>query len=94
MVTIFTIDDVEYQIPKTLPPHAGLRFLRQAADPLIGIDLALSTLVVDVLGPANLAALEAAPGLTREDLRAVFAAVRKHVLGPGGVVLEAPADPS
>lgn len=94
MVTIFSIDDVDYQIPKALPPHPGLRFIRQAADPRIGIDLALSNLLVEVLGPANLRALEEAPNLTRENVRAVFAAVRKHVLGPGGAVLLEAADPS
>lgn len=94
MVTLFSIDDVDYQIPKTLPPDVGLRFLRQARNPQVGATLALSNLVVEVLGDANLLALEQSPKTTREDVKDVFRAVRRHVLGPQGDALLEAADPS
>jgi hypothetical protein len=89
MLTLFTIDDVDYKIPSRWSPQRGLQFMREAGDPLVGFSLAVDHLALDVIGPENLLALEKSPKTTSEDIAQVFAVVRRLILGGTTTMAEA-----
>lgn len=89
LITLFSIDDVDYKIPARPDPQRGLRFLRQSRDPKVGFAAAVDNLALDLIGEANLRALEESPKTTREDLAQVFSVVRKLILGGPTVMDEA-----
>lgn len=89
MLTVFSIDDVDYQIPAHPSVQRGLQFLRESRDPKVGFAAAVDSLALDLLGPVNLLALEQSPKVTREDLADVMSVVRSIVLGGPTVMEEA-----
>lgn len=93
LVTIFTIDDVEYQIPEKPSPAVLIRFMREARNRKIGVTAATENLLVTLLGQDGLDALAESPEVTEQDVADVFAIV-SHVAFGAVKRLQAAADPS
>lgn len=89
MLTVFSLDDVDYQIPGRPTVQRGLQFLRESRDPKIGFAAAVDNLALDLIGEDNLRVLEESPKVTREDLADVMTVVRQIVLGGPTVMEEA-----
>lgn len=75
MVTIFAIDDVDYQIPAKPSPAVLIKFMREARNKKIGRNRAAENLLVTLLGQEALDALAESPDVTEEDVADVFAIV-------------------
>ena len=89
MLTVFSLDDVDYQIPGRPSVQRGLQFLRESRDPRVGFAAAVDNLALDLIGEDNLRVLEESPKVTREDLADVMTVVRQIVLGGPTVMEEA-----
>lgn len=75
MVTIFEIDDVEYQIPAKPSPAVLIKFMREARSKKIGRAQAAENLLVTLLGQDALDALAESQDVTEEDVADVFTIV-------------------
>ena len=75
MVTIFTIDDVDYKIPAKPSPAILIKFMREARNRKIGRNQAVENLLVTLLGQEALDALAESPDVTEEDVADVFTIV-------------------
>lgn len=93
MVTIFTIDDVEYQIPKEPSPGLLLKFMREARSRSVGQDVATMNLLTAMIGDEAVEALSESPDVTIEDIADVMAVV-SHVAFGSIKNLRQAADPS
>lgn len=74
-VTLFTIGDTEYQVPKTPGMGVGLRYLRNLRAK--GEDVAVAELMVEMLGEDGFDALCDYPDLTPQQFEAVGKTVQK-----------------
>lgn len=79
MVTLFSIGDDEYQIPKTPSAMVGMRYLRNVREK--GDDYAAAELMTELLGEDGFNALCDYPNLPDEQLEAIMKAAQKHVMG-------------
>lgn len=79
MVTLFTIDDVEYGMPAAIRPNTALKYLRMTRTQ--GADIAAAWLLEEVLGVDAYEALMGHDDLEPEQLDQVMAIVEQHVLG-------------
>ena len=79
LVPLFSIDDVEYGMPKKIRPNVSLRYLRMIREQ--GADVAGAWLLEEVIGTEAYEALMNYDGLEEEHLNQVMAIVQDHVLG-------------
>lgn len=93
LVTIFTLDDVEYQIPEKPSPAVLIKFMREARNRKVGVAAATENLLVTLLGQDGLDALAESPEVTEEDVADVFAIVA-HIAFGAVKKLQGAADPS
>lgn len=93
MVTIFTLDDVDYQIPAKPSPMVLIRFMREARNRKIGVAGATENLLIGLLGQDAVDALAGSPEVTEQDVADVFAIV-SHIAFGAVKKLQAAADPS
>lgn len=77
--TLFSIDGIEYTIPKTFGANLGLQFARLTM--LRGPDIAVSWALEQALGPVGHAALMGFDDLTPEQLNEVMDVVLKRIAG-------------
>lgn len=92
MTTIFILDDVEYQIPKSPNPVLALQFQRDARNPEIGRWRATENVLVDLIGQGGLDALKD-PRVSDRDVERVFMIVGRIFFG-GFDRLQTATDPS
>ncbi|MCW0214366.1 MAG: hypothetical protein OJJ54_13485 [Pseudonocardia sp.] len=76
---LFSIDGVEYTVPKTVSVGLALKYFKSAR--LYGVDMAIADVLETVLGSAGYDGLTNYEGLTPEDLAAVIDVVTKKMLG-------------
>jgi hypothetical protein len=93
LVTIFTLDGVDYQIPEKPSPAVLIKFLRESRNRKVGVRAATENLLVTLLGQEALDALAESPEVTEEDVADVFAIVA-HVAFGAVNRLQAASDPS
>lgn len=93
LVTIFTLDGVDYQVPSKPSPAVLIKFMREARDRRIGVAGATENLLVTLLGRDALEALAESPEVTEQDIADVFTIV-SHI-GFGALrKLQGAVDPS
>lgn len=80
MVTLFTIDEKEYKIPKDLGPGYGLRFLRNVLDNG-SIEVAQYKAMVELLGQDGYDALADCPHVTKEHFASITKLIQQLALG-------------
>lgn len=78
-VHIFSIDDVDYHIPKNPNAAVMLTFLREARSKRVGQDLAVMNAMVTMLGQDAMDALMESQDVSDEDCAKVFTIVA-HIL--------------
>ena len=93
LVTIFVLDDVEYQIPSKPSPAVLIKFMREARDKKVGVSRATENLLVTLLGQEALDALAESPDVTEQDVADVFLIV-SHIAFGAVKKLQDTADPS
>lgn len=76
---LFSIDGVEYTIPKSIPTNVGLKAMRRVAE--LGEIAGTQWLLVYLMGQDAWDALEKCEDLTREDLGAIQEVVRRKAFG-------------
>lgn len=76
---LFSIDGVEYTVPKTVSAGLALKYFRSAR--LYGVDMAVAEVLESVLGSAGYDALTNYEDLTQDDLAAVVEVVTKKMIG-------------
>jgi hypothetical protein len=81
---LFSIDGVDYTIPKTFGPNLALQFVRLSM--LRGADIAMSWAMEQALGQDGHAALMAFDQLTRGDLQTITKVIYERLVA----ALEAP----
>ncbi|MFJ8995605.1 hypothetical protein ACIRQH_35020 [Streptomyces sp. NPDC102279] len=78
-IPLFYIGDVEYTIPREVPPGAALQYLRQARES--GHDLATPPLLIRVLGEDAYMALEQSKAVTEQQLEKIVQLIVDLALG-------------
>ena len=78
-VLLFTLDDVEYRIPKYPDARVALRYLRDVRKH--GEDYAVAGMLTELLGEEGFDALCDHPGVKEAQFNLVMAAAQKHVMG-------------
>jgi hypothetical protein len=78
-VVLFSIDGVDYDVPKVIPPALGLRVIRTAR--WRSEDQAAVELLIEVIGDEAFEALTSFRDLKSEHIAHVFGAVRKLAMG-------------
>jgi hypothetical protein len=79
-VVLFSINGIDYHIPKRPGPNVALRYLRDTRRH--GREYALAGMMEAMVGRAGMDALADYEDLTDEELDSVMQAVHRHVLGP------------
>jgi hypothetical protein len=76
-VPLFTIDDQEYTIPEHIPPNIGIKFLLDCAR--VGVDVALSRAMVNVMGQDAMTALAECEAVDEEDMTKILKIVSDKI---------------
>jgi hypothetical protein len=76
---LFSIDGVEFTVPRQVPTNVGLKAMRRVAE--LGEAAGTQWLMVFILGQDGWDALEKCDDLTRGDLEAIQTVVREKVFG-------------
>lgn len=80
MVTLFTIDEKEYKIPKDIGPGYGLRFMRNVLD-TGSMEAAQYQAMVELLGRDGYDALADCPHVTKEHFASITKLIQQLALG-------------
>lgn len=76
---LFYIDDREFTIPREVPPHIAMKYLRDLRDQ--PMEVALARLLDGLLGRAAVDALADHEELTKEDLEQLMVLVQRKTQG-------------
>lgn len=76
---LFSLDDVDYFIPKEIPPSVVFSYLRDARRG--GGEMAFANMFVELVGEDALDALAEHDGMTKENMKALMKALQSRVLG-------------
>lgn len=78
-IPVFSIDDVEYSMPKEINGHFALEVLEQIRTN--GAESVISWMLEEAVGAKGYRALRGCETLTTADLKTVIKVVQDHVLG-------------
>lgn len=76
---LFHLNDVDYFIPKEIPPSVVFRYLRDARRG--GAEMAFANMFVDLCGEEALDALAEHDGMKTKDMQALIKALQRRVMG-------------
>lgn len=76
---LFTLDDVNYYIPKEIPPSVVFSYLRDARRG--GGEVAFANMFVDLCGEEALDALAENKSVTKKDMKTLIKALQNRVMG-------------
>ena len=79
LVHVFTLENVEYRVPKNPSPAIMLRFMRDLRDRRVGQDAAVERAMMAILGKNALDALAESDETTEDDVADVFT-IMGHIL--------------
>jgi hypothetical protein len=79
MITLFTIDDREYKIPKVVPPNIVMQYLQDVVDS--SEEYALSHAMQTLLGEEGMQALSECDTVGEEQMGQILAYVSNRLFG-------------